>query len=139
MLFRSLRRHLLTFDKRRFTLLVEILQVTMSQSKTDLLQGTLDLVILKVLALEPMHGWGISQRIQQISKDVLQVNQGSLYPALHRLEQQAWIRSKWGASEANRKAKYYELTAAGRKQLQAEVTGWERYAAAIARVIETNS
>jgi PadR family transcriptional regulator, regulatory protein PadR len=111
----------------------------MGQSKTDLLQGTLDLVILKVLALEPMHGWGISQRIQQISKDVLQVNQGSLYPALHRLEQQAWIRSKWGASEANRKAKYYELTAAGRKQLQAEVTGWERYAAAIARVIETNS
>ena len=111
----------------------------MSQSKTDLLQGTLDLVILKVLALEPMHGWGISQRIQQISKDVLQVNQGSLYPALHRLEQQAWIRSKWGASEANRNAKYYELTAAGRKQLQAEVTGWERYAAAIARVIETNS
>jgi PadR family transcriptional regulator len=110
-----------------------------SQSKTDLLQGTLDLVILKVLALEPMHGWGISQRIQQISKDVLQVNQGSLYPALHRLEQQAWIRSKWGASEANRKAKYYELTAAGRKQLQAEVSGWERYAAAIARVIETNS
>jgi transcriptional regulator len=110
-----------------------------SQSKTDLLQGTLDLVILKVLALEPMHGWGISQRIQQISKDVLRVNQGSLYPALHRLEQQAWIRSKWGASEANRKAKYYELTAAGRKQLQAEVSGWERYAAAIARVIETNS
>jgi len=109
------------------------------QSKTDLLQGTLDLVILKVLALEPMHGWGISQRIQQISKDVLQVNQGSLYPALHRLEQQAWIRSKWGASEANRKAKYYELTAAGRKQLQAEVSGWERYAAAIARVIETTS
>jgi transcriptional regulator len=111
----------------------------MSQSKTDLLHGTLDLVILKVLALEPMHGWGISQRIQQISKDVLQVNQGSLYPALHRLEQQAWIRSKWGASDANRKAKYYELTAAGRKQSQAEVTGWERYAAAIARVIETNS
>ncbi|HEV8040858.1 MAG TPA: PadR family transcriptional regulator [Bryobacteraceae bacterium] len=111
----------------------------MSHSKTDLLQGTLDLLILKVLALEPMHGWGISQRIQQISKDVLRVNQGSLYPALHRLEQQAWIRSKWGASEANRKAKYYELTAAGRKQLQAEVSGWERYAAAIARVIETNS
>ena len=106
---------------------------------SQLLQGTLDLVILKVLALEPMHGWGISQRIQQISKDVLQVNQGSLYPALHRLEQQAWIRSKWGSSDANRKAKYYELTAAGRKQLQAEVTGWERYAAAIARVIETNS
>jgi PadR family transcriptional regulator PadR len=77
----------------------------MDRSKTDLLQGTLDLVILKVLALQPMHGWGISQRIQQISKDVLQVNQGSLYPALHRLEQQAWIRSKWGASDANRKAK----------------------------------
>jgi transcriptional regulator len=111
----------------------------MPQSKTDLLQGTLDLVVLKVLALEPMHGWGISQRIQQISEDVLQVNQGSLYPALHRLEQQGWIRSKWGASEANRKAKYYELTAAGRKQLLAERSGWERYAAAIARVLETTS
>jgi PadR family transcriptional regulator PadR len=111
----------------------------MAHSKTDLLQGTLDLVILKVLALEPMHGWGISQRIQQISQDVLQVNQGSLYPALHRLEQQVWIRSKWGASEANRKAKYYELTAAGRKQLEAERSGWERYAAAIARVLETTS
>jgi PadR family transcriptional regulator PadR len=109
----------------------------MAQSKPDLLQGTLDLVILKVLALEPMHGWGISQRVLQISKDVLQVNQGSLYPALHRLEQQAWIRSRWGASETNRKAKYYELTAAGRRQLQAEISGWERYAAAMARVIES--
>ena len=105
----------------------------------DLPQGTLDLLILKTLALQPQHGWAISERIQQISSDMLQVQQGSLYPALHRLEQQGWIRSKWGASEANRKAKYYELTAAGRKQLQAERSGWERYAAAIARVLETTS
>src|SRR5579871_364161 len=104
-----------------------------------LVQGTLDMLILKVLSPEPMHGWAIGQRIEQVTGGVLQVNQGSLYPALHRLEQQAWIRSKWGASEAKRKAKYYELTAAGRKQLQAEVSGWERYAAAIARVIETTS
>src|SRR5262252_9532314 len=108
----------------------------MAASKSDLLQGTLDLLVLKVLQPEPMHGWGISQRIQQVSQDVLQVNQGSLYPALHRLETRGWIRSKWGASEANRKAKYYELTAAGRKQLASERSEWQRYASAIARILE---
>src|SRR5271166_3971163 len=87
---------------------------------TDLLQGTLDLLILKTLALEPMHGWGISQRIQQVSRDSLQVQQGSLYPALHRLEQQGWIASEWGTSENNRRAKYYRLTDSGRKQLKIE-------------------
>ena len=92
----------------------------MGESKADLLQGTLDLLILKTLALEPMHGWGIAQRIQQVSREVFRVNQGSLYPALHRLEQQGWIASDWRESENNRRAKYYRLTAAGRKQLAAE-------------------
>jgi transcriptional regulator len=103
----------------------------------DILQGTLDLLILKTLALEPMHGWGISQRIQQISKDSLQVQQGSLYPALHRLEQQEWIAAEWGASENNRKAKYYRLTAAGRKQLEFETDKWERLSAAVAQILQT--
>jgi PadR family transcriptional regulator len=105
-------------------------------SKTDLLQGTLDVLILKTLAAEPMHGWGISQRIQQVSQDVLQVNQGSLYPALYRLEAKGWIRSGWGSSDNNRRAKFYELTRAGRKQLVSETEGWERFAAAVARVLE---
>ena len=103
----------------------------------DLLQGTLDLLILKTLALEPMHGWGISQRIQQISRDSLQVQQGSLYPALHRLEQQGWIASEWGASENNRRAKYYRLTESGRKQLEVETAKWERLATAVAQILET--
>jgi transcriptional regulator len=103
----------------------------------DLLQGTLDLLVLKTLALEPMHGWGISQRIQQISKDSLQVQQGSLYPALHRLEAQGWIDSTWGASENNRKAKYYRLTEAGRKQLEVETNRWERLAAAVGQILAT--
>ena len=94
-------------------------------------QGTLDLLILKTLALEPMHGWGISQRIQQISQGVLCVNQGSLYPALHRLEHQGWIRAKWGVSELGRRARFYELTAAGRKQLGVESENWARLTAAI--------
>src|ERR1700722_5683681 len=85
--------------------------------KADLLQGTLDLLILKTLELEPMHGWGVTQRIQQVSDSVLQVNQGSLYPALHRLEERGWIRPFWGSSENNRQARFYELTARGRKQL----------------------
>ena len=92
------------------------------KSKADLLQGTLDLLILKTLALEPMHGWGISLRIQQISKDVLQVQQGSLYPALHRLEQKGWIDAEWGDSDNNRKAKYYRLSRSGRKQLELETS-----------------
>jgi len=103
----------------------------------DLLQGTLDLLILKTLALEPMHGWGISQRIQQISHDSLQVQQGSLYPALHRLEAQGWIDAEWGASDNNRKAKFYRLTEAGRKQLEVETVRWERLAAAIGQILET--
>jgi len=98
---------------------------------TDLLQGTLDLLILKTVALEPMHGWAISQRIQQISQDVLKVQQGSLYPALHRLEHQGWIKAEWGASENNRRAKYYSLTAAGRKKLTSETSKWSRLSTAV--------
>jgi PadR family transcriptional regulator, regulatory protein PadR len=105
--------------------------------KTDLLQGTLDLLILRTIALEPMHGWAIGQRIQQISKDVLQVQQGSLYPALHRLEHRGLVKADWGPSENNRKAKFYSLTKAGRKQLDAERETWERLAAAVAQVLET--
>ena len=103
----------------------------------DLLQGTLDLLILKTLVLEPMHGWGISQRIQQVSQDALQVQQGSLYPALHRLEQQGWIAAEWGASENNRKAKYYRLTDTGRQQLELETNKWERLSAAVSQILQT--
>ena len=103
--------------------------------KSDLLQGTLDLLILRTLAPAPMHGWGISQRIQQISKDVLQVNQGSLYPALHRLEQQGLIAAEWGNSDNNRQAKFYELTRDGRRHLADEQRNWERISSAIARVL----
>jgi PadR family transcriptional regulator PadR len=104
---------------------------------TDLVQGTLDLLILKTIALEPMHGWAIAQRIRQISNEVLQVQQGSLYPALHRLEQQGWIQAEWGESENNRRAKYYSLTRAGKKQLDAELANWERLSSAIALVVRT--
>ncbi len=102
----------------------------------DLVQGTLDLLILKTIALEPMHGWGIAQRIRQVSKEVLQVNQGALYPALHRLEQSGWIKAKWGASENSRRAKFYTLTAAGRKYLEQEEVNWHRLSAAIGLVLE---
>jgi PadR family transcriptional regulator PadR len=105
---------------------------------TDLVQGTLDLLILKTIALEPMHGWGIAQRIRQISKGVLQVNQGALYPALHRLEQNGWIRAKWGESDNNRRAKYYALTAAGRKYLGQEQANWQRLSSAIGLVLKTS-
>ena len=101
----------------------------------DLLQGTLDLLILKTLALEPMHGWGVAKRIQQLSNDVLQVGQGSLYPALHRLEYRGWIQSEWASSENNRRAKFYSLTAAGREQLLEERAQWDRMAAAIGLVL----
>lgn len=107
--------------------------------KSDLLQGTLDLLILRTLSLGPQHGWGISQRIQQVSADVLRVNQGSLYPALHRLEDQGWVTSEWGASENNREAKFYRLTKAGQKQLQIETANWERMAAAVTRVLQEMS
>jgi PadR family transcriptional regulator PadR len=106
------------------------------ESRIELLQGTLDLLILRTLRLGPMHGWAISERIQQISGDVLQVNQGSLYPALHRLEHHAWIKAKWGVSELGRHARFYELTAAGRKQLEIEKENWARLTAAIGRVLE---
>jgi PadR family transcriptional regulator PadR len=102
---------------------------------TDLVQGTLDLLILKTIALEAMHGWAIAQRIRQVSMEVLQVQQGSLYPALHRLEQQGWIKAEWGDSENNRKAKYYALTRAGRKRLEEELASWERLSSAIALVL----
>jgi transcriptional regulator len=103
--------------------------------KSDLLQGTLDLLILKTLADGPMHGWGISLRIQDVSGDVLQVNQGSLYPALHRLEQQGLIDAEWGASDNNRQAKFYQLTKSGRKQLVDETRNWERLSTAVARIL----
>ena len=109
----------------------------MAKPKSDLLQGTLDVLILKTLDLQPMHGWGIAQRIQQISEGVLLVNQGSLYPALHRLEEQGFLRSSWSASENNRQAKYYELTARGRKQLKEEADHWARISNAIGRVLGT--
>jgi transcriptional regulator len=102
----------------------------------DLLQGTLDLLVLKTLAFEPMHGWGIAQRIQQISKEVLQVGQGSLYPALHRLEQRGWIESEWSTSDNNRRAKFYSLTRAGRKQLERELGEWQKLSAAIALILQ---
>lgn len=102
---------------------------------TDLLQGTLDLLILKTLALEPMHGWGVAQRIQQLSKDVLQIGQGSLYPALHRLEYKGWIHSDWGSSENNRRAKFYSLTPAGKQQLESELDTWERLSSAIGLIV----
>ena len=104
-------------------------------NKSDLLQGTLDLLIMKTLEPGAMHGWGISLRIQAVSNEVLQVNQGSLYPALHRLEQQGLISSEWGASENNRQAKYYQLTKLGRKQLTEETRNWERLSAAVARIL----
>jgi len=103
----------------------------------DLVQGTLDLLILKTIALEPKHGWAIAKRIQQVSGEVLQVQQGSLYPALHRLEQQGWIRARWAESETGREAKFYSLTAAGRKQLGAETANWKRLSEAVNLVVET--
>jgi len=104
--------------------------------RIDLPQGTLDLLILKTLALEPQHGWAISERIQQISRDVLQVQQGSLYPALHRLERRGWIKAHWGVSENNRKAKYYALTRAGRKQLESDEHAWRKLSTAVGHVLD---
>jgi transcriptional regulator len=109
----------------------------MPKAKSSLLQGTLDLLILKTLELEPMHGWGISQRIQQVSESFLQVNQGSLYPALHRLEEQGWITASWDTSENNRQAKYYQLTKRGRAQLAEETENWLRLSTAMARIVGT--
>jgi len=104
--------------------------------RLDLPQGTLDLLILKTLAVEAMHGWAISERIQQISREALQVQQGSLYPALHRLERRGWIKAHWGVSENNRKAKFYELTRGGRKQLESDTEAWRKLSAAIGQVLD---
>ncbi len=109
----------------------------MATEKSDLLQGTLDLLILKTVAVAPAHGWGISQRIQQVSEDVLKVNQGSLYPALYRLERQGLISAEWGVSENGRQAKFYRLTASGRRRLAREEESWQRLAGAVARVLQT--
>jgi PadR family transcriptional regulator PadR len=103
----------------------------------DLPQGTLDLLILRTLALEPLHGWAISERVQQISLEVLRIQQGSLYPALHRLERRGWIKARWGTSDNNRRAKYYELTKSGRMQLEVEKDAWEKMTTAVARVLGT--
>jgi PadR family transcriptional regulator PadR len=105
---------------------------------SDLVQGTLDLLILKTIALEPKHGWAIAKRIQQVSRDVLQVQQGSLYPALHRLEQKAWIKAKWAETATGRQAKFYSLTTAGRKQLEKEAANWDRLSSAIDLVVQTS-
>src|SRR5262249_15902839 len=109
----------------------------MKKTQTDLLQGTLDLLVLKTLQSGPTHGWDIAQRIQQVSQDVRRVGEGSLYPALHRLEAQGWIASEWGASENNRKAKYYKLTAAGRKQLATETETWRLFTGAVELILKT--
>jgi transcriptional regulator len=108
----------------------------MATERIDLPQGTLDLLILRTLALERQHGWGISERIQQISSNVLQIQQGSLYPALHRLERRGWIKAHWGVSENSRRAKYYELTRIGRKQLDSEAGAWRKLSAAVAQVLD---
>lgn len=109
----------------------------MASDRIDLPQGTLDLLILKTLALEPQHGWAISERIQQVSRDVLHVQQGSLYPALHRLERRGLIKARWGTSENNRRAKYYEMTTAGRRHLEAEASAWQALSAAVSTILET--
>lgn len=103
---------------------------------SDLLQGTLDLLLMKILALEPLHGWAISQRLKQVSGDVLQVSDGSLYPALHKLEQEGWITSEWRPSENNRRAKFYSLTRLGRRHLEKETANWDRLSSAISHVIK---
>jgi PadR family transcriptional regulator PadR len=108
----------------------------MAEERIELPQGTLDLLILKALALESMHGWAISERLQQVSREALQVQQGSLYPALHRLERRGWIKAQWATSENNRRAKYYTLTPRGRKQLEVEITAWRKLASAVGHVLD---
>ena len=109
----------------------------LEEQRVDLPQGTLDLLILRTLSLGAQHGWAISERVQQVSSDVLRIQQGSLYPALHRLERRGWIKAKWGTSENNRRAKYYELTRTGTKQLEAETDSWRKLTAAVAQVLES--
>ena len=109
----------------------------MTNGRIDLPQGTLDLLILRTLALGPQHGWAISERVQQVSSDVLQIQQGSLYPALHRLERRGWIKPNWGVSDNNRRAKFYELTAAGKKQLTVETESWRKLTVAVTQILES--
>ena len=109
----------------------------MMNERIDLPQGTLDLLILRTLALGPQHGWAISERVQQVSSDVLQIQQGSLYPALHRLERRGWIKSNWGISDNNRRAKFYELTPAGKKQLAVETESWRKLTVAVTQILES--
>jgi len=109
----------------------------MKQQKADILQGTLDMLVLKIVALGPIHGYGIAQRIRQMSKDVLQVQQGSLYPALHRLEERKWLSAEWRDAESGREARFYSLTAAGRKQLKTEASEWERLSGAVWEIMQT--
>jgi len=116
--------------------LVEVKGEDVLGKRLELPQGTLDLLILKTLALEPLHGWAVAERLGQISRDAFQVGQGSLYPALHRLERRGWIAAAWGVSENNRKARYYELTRAGRKQLGAEAVAWRKLSAAVGHVLD---
>jgi PadR family transcriptional regulator, regulatory protein PadR len=134
---------LLTSDKSRLILLSDVDNSredrTITVAKLDLLQGTLDLLILKTLALGPQHGWGIAQRIQQISGQVLKVNQGSLYPALQRLETAGWIDAEWGASENNRQARFYSLTRNGERQLKDETLQWERMIGAVAKILASDA
>jgi len=108
-----------------------------AMERLELPQGTLDLLLLKIVALEPQHGWAISERLHQISSATLEIRQGSLYPALHRLERRGWIKARWGTSDNNRRAKYYELTRQGRSQLESQATAWRKLAAAVGRVLET--
>src|SRR5271156_4663805 len=128
----------LRFDKASwYVARVEVKGERMAVQSIDLPQGTLALLILRTLALQPLHGWAISERVQQISRDVLRIRQGSLYPALHRLERRGWIKARWGASENNRRAKFYELTKAGREQLEREKDAWEKLTTAVAQVLRT--
>src|SRR5262245_48062868 len=126
----------LVVDSRHQHPLVSTVDIMAKPPTPDLLPGTLDLLILRTLQTDPMHGWAISERIQQISQDVLQINQGSLYPALHRLEHQGWIEAEWRVSELGRRAKYYRLTTSGRRQLVVEASEWDRMSAAIDRVMK---
>jgi transcriptional regulator len=127
----------LRFDKSACILVFVEVKGEPTPTRLDLPQGTLDLLILRTLALEAQHGWAISQRIQQLSSEALQVQQGSLYPALHRLERRGWIKSSWDVSDNNRRAKYYQLTGAGRKQLDKETETWRRLVAAVGQVLES--
>jgi PadR family transcriptional regulator PadR len=135
-LFYQLKQLLLP-KRNTFCMLLSVVEGNVVTRSTELLQGTLDLLILKVLSLEPMHGWAIAQRIHLLSKEVLRVNQSALYPALHRLEHQAWIEAEWGESENNRRAKFYSLTKAGRERLKAEEHSWDRLSGAVIGVLKT--